>query len=351
VSIWKGATVLLTGATGSFGSAFLRHALDVLDVGVVRCYSRDELKQSQLFASLPREDRDRVRTLLGDVRDPARLRRALDGVSLVVHAAALKRVDAIAYDPIESVKTNIGGAVALVDAAIDAGVQRVVGISTDKGAAPANLYGATKMVMEHLFGYARAYAGGRPTRFCTVRYGNVLGSRGSVVPMWLDQARAGGPLTVTDGRMTRFWITLDQACALVAWAGEHAQTGETVIPALPRSRVVDMAEACAVSVWGESKSPPAAPFQPQLVGERPGGEKLHECLVTADEVRIAQHWSPLAAGLDGYRLRHGDVPRERYGAPLEPLHSDTAPLLDVAGCRALLERAQLVPAPSAQLAA
>lgn len=364
MSIWKGAVVLLTGATGSFGQAFLRHALEHLDVAVVRCFSRDEFKQAALVSSLHLEDRPRVRTLVGDVRDLERLTMACRGVRIIVHAAALKRVDAIAYDPEESLKTNVQGSRNVLHAALASSAQRVVLLSTDKGCHPANLYGATKMMAEHLFSHAQHYVGARETRFCAVRYGNVLGSRGSVIPLWVTQALREKPLTVTDPGMTRFWISLEQACRVVAWTVEHAGPGEVVIPVLPRATIGDMALACWEGIrqadvrhLGEDqrdhkKSPPADPPL-EIVGERPGGEKRHECLLSQDEARIARAIPvPDLGMLSGYRLRHGDVPRVDGGeTPHRALYSNTPPLLDQEGCLALLRVAGLVPAVRIERAA
>lgn len=261
-------TILLTGGTGSFGHAFVRRVLDTWPTAVVRIYSRDELKQSEMRARL---DDDRLRFLIGDVRDRARMSRAAQGADVIVHAAAMKQVPACEYNPFEAVRTNVLGAQHVVDAAIDAGVPRVVALSTDKAVNPVNLYGATKLCAEKIIVQGNAYAAQSATRLACVRYGNVVGSRGSVVPLFREQAGAGR-LTITDERMTRFWITLDQAVDLVFYALEHMVGGEVFIPKIPSMKVVDLAEAMA----------PGVPKD--IIGIRPG-EKLHEVLLTLDECR------------------------------------------------------------------
>lgn len=265
----SGKTILLTGGTGSFGNAFVSRILDEWPDAVVRVYSRDELKQSEMRTRFG--DRQ-VRYLIGDVRDRSRMSRAAQGCDIVVHAAAMKQVPACEYNPFEAVRTNVLGAQHVVDAAIDAKVPRVVALSTDKAVNPANLYGATKLCAEKIFVQGNAYAAQSQTRFSCVRYGNVVGSRGSVVPVFRSQIEERGRLTITDDRMTRFWITLPQAVDLVLYALENMEGGEIFIPKLPSMRVVDLAEAMAPGV-------------PQdIIGIRPG-EKLHEGMLTADESR------------------------------------------------------------------
>ncbi len=261
------ATILLTGGTGSFGTAFLEHAAKHWPQATVRIYSRDELKQSELAARFT--DVPTFRYFIGDVRDRERLRRAMQGADVVIHAAAMKQVPACEYNPSEAVATNVNGAQNVVDAAIDSGVARVVALSTDKAVNPVNLYGATKLCAEKIFVQGNAYAAASQTRLCCVRYGNVAGSRGSVLPLFKRQADEG-LLTITDERMTRFWIRLEQAIELVVYALEHSSGGEIFIPKIPSVRVVDIAEAVA----------PGVPRQ--YVGSRPG-EKLHELLITSDE--------------------------------------------------------------------
>jgi UDP-N-acetylglucosamine 4,6-dehydratase/5-epimerase len=261
-------TILLTGGTGSFGTAFARRIQRDWPDATIRIYSRDELKQQLLRERLGEEG---LRFFVGDVRDRDRLRRAANGADLLVHAAALKQVTTCEYNPSEAIRTNVDGAQNVVDAAIDAGVERVVALSTDKAVNPVNLYGATKLCQEKVVVQGNAYASGGSTRLSCVRYGNVVGSRGSVVPLFREQARTGR-ITITDERMTRFWITLDQAVELVLYALEHSAGGEVFVPKLPSMRVVELAEAMA----------PGVPRD--VVGIRPG-EKLHETLLTADEAR------------------------------------------------------------------
>jgi UDP-N-acetylglucosamine 4,6-dehydratase len=263
-----GKTLLVTGATGSFGTAFMRAVLARHDVAAIRAFSRDELKQSELRFALPDE---RVRWLIGDVRDRDRLRLATRGVDVIIHAAALKQVPACEYNPFEAVQTNIMGAENVISAAIDNDVPLTIALSTDKAVNPANLYGATKLCAEKIVAQANAYAAGTRARFASVRYGNVVGSRGSVVPIFKRQALEGA-ITITDERMTRFWITLDEAVEFVLSCLPLVQGGETFVPKIPSMRVVDMARAIA----------PEAELR--VVGIRPG-EKLHEVLLTEDEAR------------------------------------------------------------------
>jgi UDP-N-acetylglucosamine 4,6-dehydratase len=264
----SGATILLTGGTGSFGNAFVSRVLGEWPDAVIRIYSRDELKQSQMRE---RHGDRQLRYFIGDVRDRSRMSRAAQGADIVVHAAAMKQVPACEYNPFEAVRTNVLGAQHVVDAAIDAKVEKVVALSTDKAVNPVNLYGATKLCAEKIFVQGNAYAAQSRTRLACVRYGNVVGSRGSVVPLFERQV-AEGRLTITDERMTRFWITLPQAVDLVLYALDHMIGGEVFIPKIPSMRVVDLAQAMA----------PELPRE--FIGIRPG-EKLHEVLVTADESR------------------------------------------------------------------
>lgn len=265
----SGSTVLVTGATGSFGTAFVERLLADFDGVTTRILSRDELKQSELQLRFGADLR--LRFFVGDVRDAARLRRAMEGADVVVHAAAMKQVPACEYNPFEAVQTNVVGTQNVVDAAIDSGVSRVVALSTDKAVNPVNLYGATKLCSEKLVVQGNAYAAHSRTSLSCVRYGNVMGSRGSVVPLFRQQALSGR-MTVTDERMTRFWITLPEAVDLVLFAIEHMVGGEVFVPRIPSVRVTDLAAAVA----------PGVPYD--VVGIRPG-EKLHESLLTADESR------------------------------------------------------------------
>lgn len=268
-------TILVTGGTGSFGNAFARYALESHDPEKIIVYSRDEYKQFVMrnkFKELGRAagvDYDsKLRFFIGDVRDEARLRRALaGGVDYIVHAAALKQVPACEYNPMEAVKTNIDGAMSVINAALDSGVEKVVALSTDKAVNPVNLYGGTKLVSDKLFIAANAYRGASGTTFSVVRYGNVAGSRGSVIPFFDKLIREGASeLPITDLRMTRFWISLDEGIQLVVKALAEAEGGETFISKIPSFRVTDLATAMA-------------PELKQVeVGIREG-EKLHECMV------------------------------------------------------------------------
>ncbi|MFB8386175.1 UDP-N-acetylglucosamine 4,6-dehydratase (inverting) [Microbacterium sp. NPDC055910] len=270
MSILKGSSLLVTGGTGSFGKAFIRSILDAGLPERVVIYSRDELKQYE--ARLAFGDDPRLRWFIGDIRDEARLRRAMHGVDHVVHAAALKQVDTAEYNPFEFVRTNIIGSQNVIEAAIDSGVKKVVALSTDKASSPLNLYGATKLAADKLFQSANHYAAGYDARFSVVRYGNVMGSRGSVVPFFRKLAEAGQPLPITDARMTRFWITLPQAVQFVLDSFDTMNGGELFVPRIPSTRVVDIAEAIA----------PGAELVD--IGIRPG-EKLHEEMISADDSR------------------------------------------------------------------
>ena len=269
MGILDGRSVLVTGGTGSFGRQFVNTVLTETDARRIVIFSRDELKQFEMLQQFP--DQSRIRFFIGDVRDRDRLERAFHDVDFVIHAAALKQVPAAEYNPFEAVKTNIHGAQNVIDAAIDTGVERVIALSTDKACSPINLYGATKLVSDKLFINGNAYASGRRTRFSVVRYGNVVGSRGSVVPYFRDLA-ATGVLPITDERMTRFWITLDQGVRFVLESLERMDGGELYVPKIPSMRVVDLATAMA----------PTAELR--VVGIRPG-EKLHEEMISVSDAR------------------------------------------------------------------
>jgi UDP-N-acetylglucosamine 4,6-dehydratase len=278
--------ILVTGGTGSFGQAFTRRVLARRSPTTLRIYSRDELKQYEMAQSFQADPR--LRFFIGDVRDRERLARAMHGVDVVVHAAALKQVPICEYNPAEAVKTNVMGAQNVLDCAIDAGVARTVALSTDKAVNPVNLYGATKLCAEKLFIHGNVYAGSRDARFACVRYGNVVGSRGSVVPLFVRQA-PGGTLTLTDRRMTRFWLSLEQAVDFVLQCVDEMRGGEIFVPKIPSMRVVDLAAAIA----------PEA--QVKEIGIRPG-EKLHEVLLTAEEARNArEHTTHFVIGGRGNR--------------------------------------------------
>lgn len=298
----SGKSVLVTGGTGSFGRAFANAALNIHGACRVIVLSRDELKQHEMRVAFG--DDARLSFFIGDVRDEERLRRAFEArPDVVVHAAALKQVPACEYNPFEAIKTNVLGAQNVINAAIDTGVPKVIALSTDKAVNPINLYGATKLCAEKLFIQGNSYVGTRSTRFSCVRYGNVIGSRGSVVPVFLEQ-RAAGMVRVTDERMTRFWLTLDQGAEFVIRSIERMKGGEVFIPRIPSMGLMDLAASiapdCAVKV----------------TGIRPG-EKLHECLMSADEARHARafddfyvvlpefHWWSDAEWDDGQPLPEG----------------------------------------------
>ena len=308
---WKSKVVLITGGTGSFGKKFTRIMLEKYQPQKVIIFSRDELKQHEM--RLAGFDHPSLRYFIGDVRDVGRLRRAMHGVNIVVHAAALKQVPACEYNPMEAIKTNILGSGNVIDAALDSGVERVMALSTDKAVNPINLYGTTKLAAEKLFVQSNAYAAGTTTRFSCVRYGNVVGSRGSVIPIFVQQ-RKNGKLTLTDERMTRFWLTLEQGVQFVIRCIEQMSGGEVFVPKIPSTRIVDLAKAIA----------PEAELE--VVGIRPG-EKLHEVLISDDEARatveledmyVVQPTGTLWFGREweevGWRLPDGF----RYGSDTNP---------------------------------
>jgi len=268
---WSNLSVLITGGTGSFGKMFTRIMLDNFTPRRLIILSRDELKQHEMRCS--GFDQECLRYFIGDVRDVDRLRRAMNRVDIVVHAAALKQVPACEYNPIEAVMTNVMGARNVIEAALDTGVKKVLALSTDKAVNPVNLYGATKLVAEKLFTQANAYGGDGRTRFSCVRYGNVVGSRGSVIPLFRMQ-RLNGKVTVTDERMTRFWLTLEQGVRFVVRCIEQMHGGEVFVPKIPSMKITDLAHAVA----------PQA--QIEYIGIRPG-EKIHEALISEHEARHA----------------------------------------------------------------
>lgn len=266
--MFKDSVVLVTGGTGSFGNSFLPLTLAKHEPRKIIVYSRDEMKQwgmAQLFKS-----DDRVRFFIGDVRDRDRLYRAMDGVDYVVHAAATKIVPTAEYNPFEAVKTNVLGAMNVIDAAIDRRVKKVVALSTDKASSPVNLYGATKLASDKLFVAGNSYSGEGATSFAVVRYGNVMGSRGSVIPFFMDQRKANQPLTITDRNMTRFMISLEEGVGLVWKAFEEMSGGETFVKKIPSMNIMDIAEA--VDPGGKR----------EFIGIRPG-EKLAEQMIGVDD--------------------------------------------------------------------
>ena len=271
INVINGQVVLVTGGTGSFGRKFIEIVLQHNHPSKLIVFSRDELKQHEMRQKFPEGGNSPMRYFLGDVRDRERLYRAFDTVDIVIHAAALKQVPAAEYNPLEFVKTNVLGAANIVDAAIDRNVKRVIALSTDKAASPINLYGATKLCSDKLFVAANSYSGQHQTKFSIVRYGNVIGSRGSVIPKFIKQ-RESGKIALTDSRMTRFFITLQQGVEFVLKSLERMRGGEIFVPKIPSMRLVDLAEAIAPNC------------QTETIGIRPG-EKLHEVMITRDDAR------------------------------------------------------------------
>jgi len=263
--------ILITGGTGSFGKKCTETILNRSKPKKLIIFSRDELKQWEMAQQFPDAKYDCMRYFIGDVRDTERLNRAFQGVDYVVHTAALKQVPAAEYNPFEAVKTNILGAQNVINVAIDRGVKRVIALSTDKAANPINLYGATKLCSDKLFVAGNAYVGHDKTTFSVVRYGNVVGSRGSVIPFFMKQ-RESGCLTITDPRMTRFWITLQQGVDFVLWCLEHMCGGELFVPKIPSMNIMDLTAAIAPGC------------KTKVIGIRPG-EKLHELMIPKDEAR------------------------------------------------------------------
>ncbi len=322
MAIFEGSSVLITGGTGSFGKAFLKQILETRNPARVVVFSRDELKQYEMRQVWG--DDPRVRFFIGDIRDRDRLKMALHGVDYVVHAAALKQVDTAEYNPMEYVKTNILGSENVMQASIEAGVKKVVALSTDKASSPVNLYGATKLTADKLFVSSNHYAAGYDTHFSVVRYGNVMGSRGSVIPFFRRLAESGQPLPITDLRMTRFWITLPQAVEFVMSSFNDMAGGELYVPRIPSMKVVDLARAVA---------PDAELVE---VGIRPG-EKLHEEMISAEDsrrtLRQADRYVVLPTLADwGFNSPDGDPVEDGFSYT-----SDTNDLwLDVEQIRAML---------------
>lgn len=298
--VLEGKTILLTGGTGSFGKKFLRTALENCNPKKVIVYSRDELKQFEMDEGEFKPFRDHIQYIIGDVREKDRLAVAMRGVDYVVHAAALKQVVASERNPFEAVKTNIHGAQNIIEAAMESGVKRVIALSTDKAASPINLYGATKLASDKLFIAANAHYQSKGTIFSVVRYGNVVGSRGSVIPFFREKAKEG-ELPVTDERMTRFWITLDQGVRFVLNCLDEMIGGELFVPKIPSSTIMDLAKAVAPDV------------PTKVIGIRPG-EKIHEVMVPDDEARntfeFEGHYAIMPGYLDTAKLQ------EKGGKPV-----------------------------------
>lgn len=266
------SVVLITGGTGSFGQRFVKTTLERYSPQRLIVFSRDEMKQYEMKQRIPALEHPALRFFIGDVRDRNRLYRAFDGVDIVIHAAALKQVPVCEYNPFEAIQTNVLGAANVVDAAIDRGVKRVIALSTDKAANPVNLYGATKLCSDKVFIAANHYSGEHETRFSVVRYGNVMGSRGSVIPFFMKKQREKEILPITDPRMTRFWITLQGGVDFVLDSLDRMKGGEIFVPKLPSMNIMDLATAIAPEC------------ETKIVGIRPG-EKLHEVMITEDDAR------------------------------------------------------------------
>lgn len=295
-----GASILITGGTGSFGKAFVKTILERHpSVRRLVIFSRDELKQFEMAQTFPESAYPNIRFFLGDVRDQSRLQMALEDIDIVIHAAALKQVPAAEYNPFEFIKTNVLGAQNLVEGCLRAGVKRVVALSTDKAAAPINLYGATKLCSDKLFSAANWIKGRRDIRFSIVRYGNVMGSRGSVIPFFLDR-RASGVLPITSPEMTRFNISLEEGVDMVIWALENAVGGEIFVPKIPSYRILDVAQAIAPNA------------EHRIIGIRPG-EKIHEEMITVSDsfstIDLGDYFAILPAASDfdaeGYVAQRG----------------------------------------------
>ena len=299
-------SILITGGTGSFGKAFVKTVLvRHPDIKRLVVYSRDELKQFEMSQQFPGNRYTGLRYFIGDVRDQNRLRRAMEGIDVVIHAAALKQVPAAEYNPFECIKTNVLGAQNVIEACLDTGVQRVVALSTDKAAAPINLYGATKLCSDKLFVAANNIRGHRDIRFVVVRYGYVMGSRGSVIPYFLEK-RSSGVLPITDPGMTRFNISLQEGVDMVLWSLEHAWGGEILVPKIPSYRITDVAKAIGPEC------------EHSVIGVRPG-EKIHEEMITASDsfntVDMGRYYAILPAGakysIQDYCKKAGAKPVEQ----------------------------------------
>ena len=269
MSFFKGKTILITGGTGSFGKAFVKSMVQINKAHKIIIFSRDELKQYEMSLSYPEKEYPNIRFFLGDIRDKDRLYRALNGVDIVIHAAALKQVPAAEYNPYEFVKTNILGSQNIIEASIDCGVSNVCALSTDKAASPVNLYGATKLCSDKLFTSASSYSGSSNIKFSVVRYGNVFGSRGSVIPLFIQQVK-NKEVTITHKDMTRFSITLNEGVDMVMWAAENAKGSEIFVPKIPSYRITDLARAFGNDI------------KVKIIGIRPG-EKIHEEMISATD--------------------------------------------------------------------
>ena len=335
---WRDEAILVTGGTGSFGRRFAKVMLEEYRPKKLIILSRDEVKQMEMRAVYDDTGDSPVRYFIGDVRDFDRLRRAMNGVTTVIHAAALKQVPACEYNPFEAVKTNILGSKNVIDAALDTGVRKAIILCTDKAVNPVNLYGATKLCAEKLFVQGNSYSGTAGTCFAAARYGNVVGSRGSVIPLFLKQ-REQGEITITDERMSRFWITLDQGVRLVIRSLELMQGGEVFVPKLPSMRVADLADVIAPGC------------RRKVTGIRPG-EKLHEVLLSEDEVRQSIAYdglfvvTPPHPWWNGHHIIQGERLPDNF-----TYHSDNNPWwLTKEDLRSLLDRELVEGQPAAGMA-
>jgi len=300
------SNILITGGTGSFGKSFISRLLRFHpEVSRIIVFSRDELKQWELQQLFPHSKYPQLRFFLGDIRDQDRLRRALENVDTVVHAAALKQVPAAEYNPMEFIKTNVLGAENIIQASLDTGVKRIVALSTDKAAGPVNLYGATKLCSDKLFVAANNIKGSRDLRFSVVRYGNVMGSRGSVIPFFLKQSK-NGVLPITDPSMTRFNISLEEGVDMVLWALQNSLGGEIYVPKIPSYRIIDVAEAIGPNC------------KKNIVGIRPG-EKIHEEMITASDsfstIDLGKYFAILSSDNNSFR-RYEDAGIDFTRVPL-----------------------------------
>jgi UDP-N-acetylglucosamine 4,6-dehydratase (inverting) len=325
MSYLAGKAVLITGGTGSFGKAFVKRVLADDEIKKLVVFSRDELKQFEMAELI---NSPKLRYFLGDVRDYQRLLQATDGVDVIIHAAAMKQIPAAEYNPFEFIKTNIMGAQNVIEACLDQGVRRVVALSTDKAAAPINLYGATKLCSDKLFIAANNFKGERDLRFSVVRYGNVMGSRGSVIPFFLNKAKSG-VLPITDNGMTRFNIPLDEGVEMVCWALEHALGGEILVPKIPSYRISDVAEAIGPNCKKE------------IIGIRPG-EKLHEEMITSSDspntLDLGQYFAILGSGTVAQRQKYmAKLKAQQVGHDFSYDSSNNPEYLSVAQIRELIK--------------
>ena len=333
--MFKNKKILITGGTGSLGTALTKRLLKT-EVDVIRIFSRDEWKQTQMQSSF--NDNKRLRFFIGDVRDKNRLSRALEGIDIVIHAAALKHVHVAEYNPFEAVKTNVYGAANLIEACLDANVKTVIAIGTDKAVSPFNTYGATKFLMERLFISANFYKGNHDIEFACVRYGNVLGSRGSIVPLFVDQITNGKKITITDPTMTRFNITMDQALDLIMRAIKYNVGGIVLIPKLKAYRVEDMKNAITELLHAENEV--------KRIPVRPG-EKYHESLISIDEIRNTYETKEDYIILQETKYKESQnlrkIPRIRKSILKDKYSSDMVKILTKDELKSILIKEKLMP--------